>query len=144
LGFGIADLGFISIRNPKSQIPNQNMSEKITVYEKPTCTTCRKLNKLFEENGVDYTKINYFIDAPSEEKLRELLKKANLTPFEVLRKAEPVYKELKISEVNDADALIKLIARNPSILQRPIVEVGDKAVLARPIENAIDLIKSAK
>jgi arsenate reductase len=125
------------IRNPKSEM-------KITVYEKPTCTTCRKLNKLFEENGVDYTKVNYFIDALSEEKLRELLKKANLSPFDVLRKAEPVYKELKISEVKDADKLIKLIAHNPSILQRPIVEVGEKAVLARPIENALELIKSAK
>ncbi|MEP6902985.1 MAG: ArsC/Spx/MgsR family protein [Actinomycetota bacterium] len=117
---------------------------KITVYEKPTCTTCRKLNKLFEENGIDYTKVNYFIEPLTEEKLRELLKKANLSPFDVLRKAEPVYKELKISEVTDADKLIKLIARNPSILQRPIVEVGEKAVLARPVEKAIELINSAK
>lgn len=117
------------------------MSKKITVYEKPTCTTCRKLNKLFEENGVDYTKVNYFIDALSEEKLRELLKKANLSPFDVLRKAEPVYKELKISEIKDEEKIIQLIVENPSILQRPIVEVGEKAVLARPVENALDLIK---
>ena len=34
----------------------------ITVYEKPTCTTCRKLNKLFEENGIDWKKVNYFIE----------------------------------------------------------------------------------
>jgi arsenate reductase len=120
------------------------MLKKITVYEKPTCTTCRKLNKLFEENGVDYTKVNYFIDALSEEKLRELLKKANLSPFEVLRKAEPVYKELNIAEVTDSDALIKLIVENPSLLQRPIVEIGDKAVLARPVENALELINSTK
>lgn len=117
------------------------MSEKITVYEKPTCTTCRKLNKLFEENGIDYRKVNYFIEPLTEETLRELLKKANLSPFDVLRKAEPVYKELKISEVKDADKLIKLIVENPNLLQRPIVEVGDKAILARPIENALELIK---
>jgi len=120
------------------------MTKKITVYEKPTCTTCRKLNKLFEENGIDYTKVNYFIEPLTEEKLRDLLKKANLSPFDVLRKAEPVYKELNISEVTDADALVKLIVENPSLLQRPIVEIGTRAVLARPIENALELINSTK
>src|SRR5687767_12221098 len=107
---------------------------KITVYEKPTCTTCRKLNKLFEEKGVDYRKVNYLIEPLTEEKLRELFEKANLSPFDAVRKNEPVYKELQISEVKDADELIKLIAENPAILQRPIVEVGEKAILARPVE----------
>ena len=114
---------------------------KITVYEKPTCTTCRNLNKLFTENGIDYKKVNYFIEPLTAEKLRSLLKKANLSPFDVLRKAEPVYKDLKISEVKDEDKLIDFIVANPSILQRPIVEVDEKAVLARPIEKALELIK---
>lgn len=117
------------------------MSKKITVYEKPTCTTCRKLNKLFEENGVDYKKVNYFIEPLSQEKLRELLEKANISAFEVVRKNEPVYKDLKIADVKNEAELIKLIVENPSILQRPIVEVGDKAVLARPIEKAAELLK---
>lgn len=120
------------------------MSKEITVYEKPTCTTCRNLNKLFEENAVDYRKINYFIEPLTEDKLKDLLKKANLSAFDVVRKNEATYKDLKIAEVKDEDELIKLIIENPAILQRPIVEVGDKAVLARPIENALELIKSAK
>lgn len=117
------------------------MSKQITVYEKPTCTTCRNLHKLFLENQIDYTKVNYFIEPLTVEKLSELLQKASLTPFEVVRKNEPVYKELKVAEIKDADELIKRIVENPSILQRPIVEVGDKAVLARPIEKALELIK---
>jgi arsenate reductase len=120
------------------------MQKKITVYEKPTCTTCRNLANLFKENGIDYEKINYFIEPLTEVKLRDLLKKANLSPFDVVRKNEEIYKKLNISEVKDSDELIKLIVENPGILQRPIVEVGDKAVLARPIEKAIDLINSAK
>lgn len=120
------------------------MSEKITVYEKPTCTTCRNLNKLFAENGIDYTKINYFIEPLTEEKLRELLKKANLSPFEILRTKEPLVKELNITKDTSPDEIIKLIVENPNVLQRPIVEVGDRAVLARPIEKAIELINSAK
>ena len=118
------------------------MSEKITVYEKPTCTTCRNLAELLKENGIGYEKVNYYIDPLSEEKLRALLKKANLSPLDVVRKKEPLYKELNINENTPSDEIIKLIIENPSLLQRPIVEVGDKAVLARPVEKAIELINS--
>lgn len=116
------------------------MSE-ITVYEKPTCTTCRKLNKFFEENGVDYQKVNYFIEHLTEKKLSGLLKKANLSAFDVLRKNEAEYKDLKVKDVTDEKKLIKLIVENPNLLQRPIVEVGDKAVLARPIEKVSEILK---
>jgi len=118
------------------------MTEKITVYEKPTCTTCRNLAQLFRKNNIDYERVNYFVELLTEEKLRDLLDKANLSPFDVVRKNEVVYRELNISEIKDADAMVKIIVENPSILQRPIVEFGERAVLARPIERAIELIKS--
>jgi len=118
------------------------MSEKITVYEKPTCTTCRNLAELLRANGIGYEKVNYYIDPISEEKLRSLLKKANLSPFDVVRKKEPLVKELNITEDTPPDEIIKLIVANPNLLQRPIVEVGDKAVLARPVERALGLIKN--
>ena len=117
---------------------------KISVYEKPTWTTCRKLAQLFRENNIDYDQVNYFIEPLTEGKLRELLRKANLSPRDVLRKNEPEYKDLKIAQISDENEIIRLLVENPSLLQRPIVEVGDRAVLARPIENALDLINSAK
>jgi arsenate reductase len=119
------------------------MTAKITVYEKPTCTTCRKLNKLFEENGVDWKKVNYFIEPFTERKLAGLLKKTGLKPYDVLRKAEPDFKALGITAETPDAKVVKAMVEHPSIIQRPIVEVGDKAVLARPIERALDLIKSA-
>ena len=120
------------------------MSEKITVYEKPTCTTCRNLSELFRANGVEYERVNYFIDELSEEKLRDLLRKANLSAFDVLRNKEPLAKELNLTAETAPDEIVKAIVENPSLLQRPIVEVGEKAVLARPVERAIELINSAK
>ena len=117
------------------------MPEKITVYEKPTCTTCRNLAELLKENGIGYERVNYYIDPLSEEKLREILGKANLKPFAILRKKEPLFKELNITEDTPSEEVIKLIAENPNLLQRPIVEVGSRAVLARPIEKALELIK---
>jgi arsenate reductase len=69
-----------------------------------------------------------------------LIKKIRLRPFDVLRKAEAGVKERGITaETPDAD-VIKAMVEDPSIIQRPIVEVGDEAVLARPIENALGLL----
>jgi arsenate reductase len=56
----------------------------------------------------------------------------------VLRKGEA--KELNITAEMPPDKIIRMIIENPNLLQRPIVEVGDKAVLARPVEKALDLI----
>lgn len=122
----------------------KKMSKKIIVYEKPTCTTCRNLANLLKENGIDYDKVNYFIEPLTEEKLRELLDKANLKPYDVLRTKEAMVKELNITKDTAPDEVIKLIIENPGILQRPIVEVGSRAVLARPIDKALDLINSTK
>ena len=118
------------------------MPAKITVYEKPTCTTCRKLNKLFEENGVDWEKVNYFIEPFTESKLRGLLKKTGLKPYDVLRRAEAGVKERGITVDTPDKEVIAAMVEDPSIIQRPIVEVGDKAVLARPVEKALELINS--
>ncbi len=68
--------------------------QKITVYEKPTCTTCRNVSKILIENGVDFDKVNYYIKPFSKAKLKTLLKKMDLTPVELLRKNETAYKEL--------------------------------------------------
>ena len=114
---------------------------KITVYEKPTCTTCRKLNKLFEEKGIDWKKVNYFIEPFTENKLSGLLKKTGMKPFDVLRRAEPDFKLAGIDKDSSDKEVIAAMVKFPNIIQRPIVEVGDKAVLARPIEKALDLIR---
>ena len=116
------------------------MPAHITVYEKPTCTTCRKLSKLFLENGIGYDKVNYFIEPFTEKNLTALLKKTGMRPYDVLRRAEPEFKGLGITaDSPDAD-IIKAMVAYPSIIQRPIVEVGEKAVLARPIEKALEII----
>lgn len=96
---------------------------------------------MFRENNIDYDRVNYFIAPIGEEKLRDLLKKADLKPFDVLRKGEAAFKELNLSKDTPDDEIIRAIARNPSLLQRPIVEVGGRAVLARPVEKALELIK---
>ena len=95
---------------------------------------------MFEENGVDWKKVNYFIEPFTENKLKALLKKTGLKPWDVLRRAEPDFKLAGIDKDSSDKEVIAAMVKFPSIIQRPIVEVGDKAVLARPIEKALDLI----
>jgi arsenate reductase (glutaredoxin) len=73
-----------------------------------------------------------------------LLHKLDLPPFEVLRKADASFKELNLSKETPTDEIIAAIVKNPNLLQRPIIEIGDKAILARPIEKALEFIKSQK
>ena len=85
--------------------------------------------------------MNYFIDAIDEQKLRDLLRKAGLRPIEAIRKKEAEFRELGLSDESTDDELINAMVDHPALLQRPIVEVGDRAVLARPAETALKLIK---
>ena len=105
----------------------------ITVYEKPTCTTCRNLTKLFIENGIDWNKVNYFIEPFTEDKLAKLLKKTGMRPCDVLRRGEPDFKGLGITADTPDTEVIAAMVKYPSILQRPIVEVGGKAILRPPM-----------
>ena len=116
------------------------MSE-LTVYEKPTCTTCRKLATLLTERGIDFERVNYHVDALPEPKIRELVAKTGGPPRDVLRKKEPVYRELGL-DTRDAsdDELVRLMAEHPQLLERPVVERGDRAVLARPVERVLELL----
>ena len=112
----------------------------ITVYEKPTCTTCRKVSKILTENGVDFDKVNYYIKPFSKTKLKTLLKKMGMKPSGLLRKNEKVYKELNIkSKSYSEDQILNLMIRNPDLVQRPIVEKGNKVILARPPERIREL-----
>ena len=114
----------------------------LTVYEKPTCTTCRKLAALLTDRGIDFERVNYHVDPLPEAKIRDLLRKAGVPARDVLRKREPVYEQLRLGERDDVseDELIALMAQHPQLLQRPIVERGDRAVLARPVERVLELL----
>jgi arsenate reductase len=113
---------------------------KIIVYEKPTCTTCHKVAKLLIESGVDFEKVNYYIEPFSKSQLQSLLKKMGMKPSELLRKNEQAYKDLKIKEMNfTEDQVLDLMIKNPDLVQRPIVEKGSKAILARPPEKINEL-----
>ncbi|MCA1635646.1 MAG: arsenate reductase (glutaredoxin) [Acidobacteria bacterium] len=99
---------------------------------------------MLRESGIEYEKINYFFEPIGEEKLRELVRKMGISPRELLRTGEAVYRELGLAqrELSDEE-IIKLMAEHPELLQRPIVERGGRAVLGRPTENIKALLDDA-
>ena len=95
---------------------------------------------LFRENGIDFESINYFSEPLTADILRELVKKLGITAFQLLRTKEKQFKELGFTPETPEGDVISAIVANPGLLNRPIVVVGNKAVIARPIEKALDLI----
>lgn len=114
---------------------------KITIYQKPTCTTCRQVHAALKESGVDFEAVNYYLDPIPRAKLRELLRKMRLSARELLRTKEVIYKTLRLGERDlTDDQLVDLMVEHPDLIQRPIVEKGSRAILARPAERLKEIL----
>jgi|SRR3972149_3431076 len=108
----------------------------ITIYQKPTCTTCKQVHQILRESGVDFESVNYYLEPIPRKKLKSLVKKMGIPAKDLLRKKEPLYRELGLAEKElSDDAVIDLLVQHPDLIQRPIVEKGDRAILARPAET---------
>ena len=116
---------------------------KITIYQKPTCTTCRLVHAALREAGVDFEAVDYYTDPIPKEKLMELLRKMGLSPRELLRTKEEAYKKLRLGEREFTDdQIVDLMVKHPDLIQRPIVEKGSRAILARPAERLLEILRT--
>ena len=113
----------------------------ITIYQKPTCTTCRQAVQLLKDSGKPFTAINYYEHGFTKAQLKSLLKKAGLSPKDVLRTKEEIYQVLGLAKKSlSDDELLDLMVKHPDLIQRPIVEKGEKAILARPADSIKKLL----
>ena len=117
--------------------------ETCTVLYNPRCSKCRQARDLLAERGVDADLVHYLDDTPSRD---EIVRIAGLLgiddPREMMRKGEAVYKELGLRSA-DPDALYDAMAAHPILIERPIVIVGDRAVIARPPERLLEVVGEA-
>ena len=112
----------------------------ITIYQKPTCSTCRQVLKIVQESGHAFTAVNYYETPLSKTRLKELLKKGGLKARDVLRTKEEKYKTLGLAKTDKSeDELIELMMTYPDLLQRPLVEQNQTVILARPAETVKQL-----
>lgn len=97
--------------------------------------------KLLRESGVDFDRVDYTVHPLSRAKLAELVRKMGVGPRELLRKRERAYRQLGLGsrDVGDGEVL-DAMAKHPELIERPIVERGDRAVLARPPERIKEIL----
>ncbi len=112
-----------------------------SVFFNPDCSNCRTAAGLLAERGVEADYIRYLDHAPSRSELEAVLAKLGTDdPWEMVRTKEPIYAELRL-ESADRDQLLDAMAAHPVLIQRPIVIHGDRAVIARPPERLLELLR---
>lgn len=121
------------------------MTDKIIVYQKPTCSKCRATLALLKESGEEFDAVNYYDARLTVERLRELIDKLGMPVTDLLRREEPLARDLKLVERHQSgqlsdEELMKIMVENPDLIQRPIVVRGEQAVLCRPPENVAKLL----
>ncbi|HVL80443.1 MAG TPA: arsenate reductase (glutaredoxin), partial [Actinomycetota bacterium] len=110
----------------------------VTIFYNGACSKCRGTMELLRERGIEPEVVEYLSAPPTAEELRELSAKLGLPVRELVRTSEPRYAELGLDDASE-DELVEALAREPVLLQRPIVVSGGRAVIGRPPERVLDL-----
>ena len=114
---------------------------QITIYHNPKCGTSRNALAAIRAAGHEPRVIEYLKSPPSREELKKLIARMNLPVRDVVRKKEPLYRELRLDERDvGEDELLDAIIENPILINLPIV-VTERAVrLCRPSELVKELL----
>ena len=114
----------------------------LKILHNPRCSKSRQTLAILSDNGINVDIIEYLKDVPSEKTLRQIIDILGIKPRELLRKGEVVYKEnnLRREDLTDDD-LIQFMLDNPILIERPIVYDDKRAVIGRPPDNVLKLIK---
>lgn len=110
------------------------------MYFNPSCSKCRTADSLLRERGVEAELVRYLDTPPTLDELRLLMKRLGIDdPREMMRTGEAVYAELGLASTS-GEQLLEAITEHPILLERPILVVGDRAVIARPPERVNELL----
>ncbi|QOD61120.1 arsenate reductase (glutaredoxin) [Polaribacter haliotis] len=112
----------------------------IKIYHNPRCSKSRQGLEILEKSGNLFEIIKYLDVVPSEEELSEIIKMLGISPIELVRKTEKIWKEnYKGKELSNSE-IIKAMVENPKLIERPIVINNKKAVVGRPPESILSII----
>jgi arsenate reductase (glutaredoxin) len=115
------------------------MAETITIYHNGECSKSKGALEILQDSNIPHNIRWYLAEPLSREELVLLLKKLNMQPSQLVRKNEPLYKEQYEGKEITEDHWLDILAEHPILIERPIVEKGDRAVVARPPERLAEL-----
>src|SRR2546421_96888 len=114
--------------------------ESCTIWFNPNCSKCRGARDLVDERGVEATYVRYLDEPPARADLARVMGLLGIDdPRAMMRTGETVYRELDLA-AGSPDQLLDAMVAHPILIERPIVIVGDRAVIARPPEKLLDLL----
>jgi len=110
------------------------------IYHNPHCRKSRETLTLLEEKGQKPEIILYLENPPTKKELTKIIEMLDIKPIQLIRKGEPIFKEkYKGQDLSDKEWL-NAMRENPKLIERPIVVVGNKAIIGRPPSNVLDLL----
>ena len=110
------------------------------LWHNPRCSKSREALKLLEAHGVRPEIRKYLEDAPTYEELKAARTALNLPTIEMMRSKEPAFREMGLARDADDDTLLRAMAAEPRLIERPLAIKGARAVLGRPPEKVLDLL----
>lgn len=113
---------------------------QLQIYHNPRCSKSRQTLALLQQHNLEPDIIEYLKTPPTETEIKQLLTWLNCTASNLVRKKEPIFKALQLENADEAH-LIKAMSTHPVLIERPIVVKNQRAVLGRPPENILELIK---
>jgi len=114
---------------------------QVTIYHNPRCSKSRQTLELLTENGFEPNIVLYLEDTPTADVLASLIQKLGFTARDLLRTGESEYNNQSLSNTKLSDQdIIQAMIKAPILIQRPIVECGDKARIGRPPEQVLEIL----
>lgn len=112
------------------------------ILHNPRCSKSRQTLALLQDKGLSLPVVEYLKTPLSEKELGQICKLLGLRPYELVRRKEALFAELKLAAVKPDDdrQWLAVLARHPALLERPIVIVNGKAALGRPPENVLNIL----
>jgi arsenate reductase len=112
-----------------------------SIYHNPRCSKSRQTLALLREKGIEPEIVLYLETPLDSATLVDLLSKLGLSAAQLVRRSEQEFKDRNLGAPGTSDhQLIEAMAECPKLIERPIVVVGNKAVIGRPPENVLELI----
>lgn len=114
---------------------------EVVIYHNPRCGKSRAALALLEQVGITPRIVEYLKTPPTKAELESIVRRLSIAPEQLVRKGEEVFTE-KFAGKSLSDAQwITAMVENPILIERPIVVCGDRAVVGRPPEKVLDLLK---
>jgi arsenate reductase len=113
---------------------------KAKIYHNPRCSKSRATLALLRDRGIELEIIDYIATPPSKATLRELMRKLGGPALAIVRTEDQEFRPHAQRALSDAE-VVDLLAAEPRLLQRPIVELGETARIGRPPERVLELFE---